>query len=444
MKKKYFFFILFTYIILSGKTITLEECKQMVKENNLMIAAKKSEVKSSVWQKNNTKGNFFPQIFFNSNIIRIDNDTYKTANTGYDIPGIGTFPALMPIAKTTCQNSIIAQQSIFNGGKVIIGYQLAKIAVDQAILNEKQEANDIILQCVTNYFQILKLQKLIELTKKSIVASQTQLESIQNKEKVGLALKSDVLQWEVKVKNDQIALQEIENSLIMLKKIWRDQLQSEENIEPEPVKMDQYIQNALEFASYSNEKRSTLTEQFLTKVKKNNLELKHIKSTNKIMEKNLLMKKGNFLPSVNLQFTYEIEEDSKFNLSGDENWNLAASISMPLFTGRKNVSEMKAAFYEKRRIEKETISLQNDIFTAAESSYQTMLLLADKITSNQKAMQYAKENQKLIHAYFDQKLVTNTELMNAEIMLFNSEVNLTAAYYDFIIQQFELDKWVNQ
>ena len=57
------------------------------------------------------------------------------------------------------------------------------------------------------------LKELQELSRKSLNSTQTHLEQVQKNFEVGLAKKSDVLQWQVKLQNDKTSLNEIENNL---------------------------------------------------------------------------------------------------------------------------------------------------------------------------------------------------------------------------------------
>jgi len=48
----------------------------------------------------------------------------------------------------------------------------------------------------------------------------------------------------------------------------------------------------------------------------------------------------------------------------------------------------------------------------------------------------------IINDLFKQGLVTNTELLDAEAMLFGSEMQLVASYYDFILFKYEMKKYI--
>ena len=70
-----------------------------------------------------------------------------------------------------------------------------------------------------------------------------------------------------------------------------------------------------------------------------------------------------------------------------------------------------------------------------------MITNAKIINDNEIALELSKENHKIINQLYEQGMVTNSELLDAETMLFSSEMNLISAYYDFVLSKFEMKKY---
>ena len=81
---------------------------------------------------------------------------------------------------------------------------------------------------------------------------------------------------------------------------------------------------------------------------------------------------------------------------------------------------------------------------AAENSVYNLITKAKRVISGKLAYENAKENYSIVNNLFDQGMVTNTELMDAEIMLFGSELNLQTSYYDFVLAKYTLEKYTNK
>lgn len=453
-KSSTFFMILLLISLLHSEKITLEQSIELAKQNNKELLSEKNALQTAGWTQKNAFTNFLPKLSFNSTAIRIDNNTYQMANQMIEMPVIFNGQQMMieipaaamsgGIYKTNYMNNIIVQQPVFNGGKTIIGYQLARLAKQQALNTLQNKENDIVFQVAGTYFNILKLSDLKELAEKSLNSSKSHLQLIKKKYEVGIGQRSDILQWQVKVKNDETSLNEITNNIKILKTVWKNLLGLEEDIlMPEKIQTQNYNAEIQEYSALNSAEIQNKLNLYLNQVKSQNPNLKTLELSRKMMKKNYLMAKGNFLPSLNLQFTYEIENDDKFDLSGEENWNLAAVLSMPLFSSGANYTNLKKTKYEMLQTDLITASAKENLLSGAEATFYNLITKAQSCENNKSALELAQENHKIINELFEQGMVTNTELIDAEILLFSSEMNLISSIYDFILNKFEMKKWTN-
>jgi len=421
--------------------IDLDESIKLARENNKQIQAEKYSLKSAKWGKFDAFSNFLPRVSFNSAIVRIDDDSYEMANAPFQIPGTGiVFPAMFPMYKTSYTNNITVQQPIFNGGKIILGYQLANLAKQQVEIALESKELDTSYAVASTYFGYLKLKDIQKLNQKSLSSSISHLEKVEKNFEVGTAKKSDVLQWKVKRNNDKTSNFEIENGLNEILSFWKNLIGVEESI-PTEIQLEKYDAEIDDFATMEPNDIKVAKQDFLKKIKITSPTLNSIDLANKMMKKNYWMTKGNFLPSLNLQFDYQIESDDEFDFSGDDNWNLVAAISVPLFTSGSNFSKVKQAKYELLKTNKQTEYARDNYMIGAENVFNKLITNARIIQDNKVTLEFAKENHKLINQLFEQGMVTNSELLDAEIMLFSSEMNLISSYYDYVLTKFEMKKY---
>ena len=441
MKKVILTFILML-MISALSAITLEESIELAKENNKELLAEKSAFKSADWSEKNALTNFFPKASFNSTMVRIDDETYDKANAPIQIPEFGLeFPSMFPVYKTSYTNDITVQQSIFNGGKVILGYQLAGLAKKQAYLALQSKEKDISYAIASMYFGILKLQDLHTLSQKSLESTLSHLESVQKNYDVGTAKRSDVLQWQVKQKNDETALSEIGNNIDELYGFWQILLGIEEAKEPSKIDVTKYDSETLRYAVMEKSELEKAAYEFLAEVEKTSPTIQTLELAEKMMKKNYCMAKGEFLPSLNLQFSYQFESDDEFDFDGEDNWNLVAALSIPIFTSGTNYSNLKKAKYDLKKTQYETESAQENYMVTAKNVFYKLITKARTVEDNKIALEFAQENHKIVNELYTQGMVTNTELMDAEAMLFGSEMNLVASYYDYILLKYEIKKY---
>jgi len=433
--------ILFSTIL--AVEIDLDESIKLARINNKEIQAAKYSLKSANWEKFDAFTNFLPRASFNSAIVRIDDDSFEMANAPIQIPEFGLeFPAMFPIYRTTYSNNITIQQPLFNGGKVILGYQLASLAKQQIEIALENKELDTSYAVASTYFGYLKLKDIQELTQKSLSSSISHLKKVEKNFEVGTAKKSDVLQWKVKLNNDKTSNYEVENGLTEILSFWKSLIGVGDKI-PAKIQLEKYNTEIDNYTALNENEINVLKQEFLKKVEMNSPTLSSIDLVNKMMKKSYCMAKGNFLPSVNLQFDYQIESDDEFDFSGDDNWSLAAAISVPIFTSGSNFFKMKQAKYDLLKVEKQTEYAHDNYLIAAENIFARLITNARIVKDNQLAVELAKENHKIINELYEQGMVTNSELLDAETMMFGSEMNLIASYYDFILTKFEMKKYTH-
>lgn len=452
-----FFFAVLSLLHLTAREISLEESIEMANSRNNELLAQKSALESSDWGEKNALSNFMPKVSFNSTIVRIDEDSYDAANSVYQIPVFGSdgnptgdflpfsYSAVSGgVYKTSFINDITIQQPVFNGGKVIIGYQMSKLAKEKAIYSLKDKENDIEYRVALNFLSILKIKEVLELSRQSVESSQAHLTNVQNKYKVGTVKKTDVLQWEVKLQNDETALNEIENNLNVLLSVWKNLLNTEEELHPAEINIYDYDAEILIYASIDKDRVCAEVEKIIELTRNNNPVLKSFGTTNEMLDKQILLAKGNFLPSLNMQFTYQIENDDEFDFDGDDNWNLVAALSIPIFSGGTNYTNMERTRSTVKESRLNLQSASDNIIIGTKNAYYNLITKAQSVENNRSALESAKENYKLINNLFEQGMITNSDLLDADIMLFAGKMNLVSSYYDFLISKYELKKFTNE
>ncbi|MCD6102026.1 MAG: TolC family protein, partial [Candidatus Cloacimonetes bacterium] len=182
----------------------------------------------------------------------------------------------------------------------------------------------------------------------------------------------------------------------------------------------------------------------LTQAERTNPDIKSLEIVKKISKKGYLIAKGNFLPSINLQFQKQFESDDKLDFDGEDSWNLVAVASFPVFQSGANLTNLKRSKYEYLKTKLQMDDAKDKILMGTKNSFYNLVTKAKKVNSAKVAFENAKENHKILNDLYEQGMVTNTELLDAEIILFGGEMNLTSAYYDYILAKYNLDKFVGE
>ncbi|MCK4359525.1 MAG: TolC family protein [Candidatus Cloacimonetes bacterium] len=459
MMRKITLILLLIFVNTSLLAISLEEAQKIARQNNKNFLATKANINQAKWNELNALTNFFPKFSLDETVLRLDDNTYNMANKTIYIPVLDAFGNStgdqIPFSsgalssgmyKTNYTTSLTIQQPIFNGGKIFLGYQISKLAKEQAILMSLSGKNNLDYSVAETYLNILKMNDVLEISEKSLASSQAQLKKVSQKFDLGMSKKSDKLQWQVKVENDKITLEEIKNSISVLKTVWKNLLSIKDDKLPLPeeIVLIQYNNEIDKYASLSDSEKDNKLLDILTKTKNFNPGLKNLKITEMIAKKGHQIAKGNFLPSFNLQYSRQFESDDKLDFDGETNWTIAAVASFPIFQSGANYTNLQKSKYELNKVKFQLDDAREKILMGAENSFYNLVTKSKKVVGNNLALKNAKENHKIVNNLYEQGMVTNSELLDAEIMLFAGEMNLAVAYYDYILAKYNLDKFMKK
>ena len=461
MKRK-ILFVFISLLLFSTHlcALSLDDAISTALKNNKNFTAQKYTYLQYKWNEKNALTNFFPKVNLNASAVRIDNDTYKEANSTFHLK---VFDALgvptgdyVPITvgmmaggvyKTTYITDLTIRQPIFNGGKLFLGYKIAQLSTKQVLQNLASSQNDLQYNVADSYLNILKIQDMIKIANKSLASSKAQLKKIYDKFDVGMVKKSDVLQWEVKVENDKITLEELKNGLSVLKTYWYNILGLESLSQaamPDRIDLTSYDNEITLLHSMSEVTKFDTLSYVLSVVKAENPDLKSFALSERIAKTAQNLAITNFLPSLNLQYTKTFDQDDKLNFDGAKSWNIAAVFSVPIFHFGTNITNLKKSNFQYKSIQLQLEDAREKILMAAENSVYDLITKAKRVISGKLAYENAKQNYSIVNDLFDQGMVTNTELMDAEVMLFGIELNLQTSYYDFVLAKYALEKFTNK
>ena len=440
--------------------LSLDDAISTALKNNKSFTAQKYSYLQYKWNEKNALTNFFPKVNLNASAVRIDNDTYKEANSTFhlkvfdalDVPTGDYVPITVGmmaggVYKTTYITDLTIRQPIFNGGKLFLGYKIAQLSTKQALQNLASSQNDLQYNVADSYLNILKIQDMIKIANKSLASSKAQLKKIYDKFDVGMVKKSDVLQWEVKVENDKITLEELKNGLSVLKTYWYNILGLESLSQaamPDRIALTSYDNEITLLHSMSEVTKFDTLSYVLSVVKAENPDLKSFALSERIAKTAQNLAITNFLPSLNLQYTKTFDQDDKLNFDGAKSWNIAAVFSVPIFHFGTNITNLKKSNFQYKSIQLQLEDAREKILMAAENSVYDLITKAKRVISGKLAYENAKQNYSIVNDLFDQGMVTNTELMDAEVMLFGIELNLQTSYYDFVLAKYALEKFTNK
>ena len=428
--------------------LTVEDAVERALTDNLELRAQQYEASASKWGQVEAWSNWLPHVQFATDYTRLDEETVLRSNSFLSLfpifeeifPGFTYDPDELPQAayEGSYRSSVSVTQAIYNGGAEWGGIRMAaamRRLAENFLENTRQE---LILKTHQAYYDILKAEDYSALISHSLESARQNLESARRKADLGILARSDVLRWEVMVANLDNQLIDAQNAMeladLSLKNITM--IPPERKVIATPLTEDERSKLFEEISKKSVELVSTSQSP----LSQSHPGLGMASNLTEAESANLWTATGGFQPQVNFTWSYSWEQDDDLDLDGFTSWAAILSVRIPLFSGLGNVARVQQARWRLRKSRLDLRNTQQNLQLVSRSAKLKFQSAAKRIRSAQKVLEEADENLEIMQNRYDVGLVSNLQLIDAQVAHREANLNLINALYDYLLAKVETAK----
>ena len=400
---KYFAIIITLLSTSSAGALSLNDAISESLANNLLLKMEANSVDIAEEDYFQSKSNYLPSISLNANISENEYSSLKT-QSGI----IGSDYELAPSSK-----SIILSQNLFSGFSRFYNSISTKESLNLKRLNEKKVTQDIILETIEAYYNVLIAEKSVKSYKDNLVSVSERSNATIKEYEVGLTSKTDVAQAEAFLNNAKIDLLDSEIILKNLKNSFFDLV----GVDAKNLIFSEI--NADIPSSFSEFKEILIANNYSIRMAEVNL---------KIMNANVGVARSAYYPQLSLTATKS--ELDEFSAEIDEltNEEIKATLNWPIFTAGKSLSNVRKAKEVKntqlillQKTQNETVILSENIWDKYKISEQTIKAAELTYNANQTAYKGTVIEQEVGERSVLDVLIARQALLNSEINYFNKQ-----------------------
>ena len=407
------------------KVWTLKECVDYALENNISVKQSELDKDISIEDVKAAKWNFAPNL-------------NASASQSYNFgSSIGVSGARIPADFRSNSFSINSSVNLFDGFANVHTLKQARIgleAQDAAILKMR---NDISLNVVNSYLQILFAQEQLKVAESQIEISENEVKRVKQLVDAGVLPQGDLLNIKSTLAADKQSLIVAQNTLTITKLQLAQMLQLEAmSINVADVSVDVQNQAILgnSVTAIYDKANSTFPEIKLAEL--------NILSA----EKSIKIARANYYPSLVLSFgmntAYQHRQSSVdvtpflFSDQIDDNFgqSINLSLNIPIFNRyqfRSNVNKSKVNYQKiQYNLESERLRLRETIQTAytdAHASSKSYDAATTSVEAQTKAFDYAQER-------FSVGAINSFDFNQTKNNLVNAQSQLIQSKYDFMFK----------
>jgi outer membrane protein TolC len=413
--------ILVLAICLGGakaESLSLGKAVEMALANNKEILILRERVEEAEQGVKEARAGYWPVLDLSGTYTRLDKAP------SLDIPGMGTIEMGK---RDNYLSKLSFTQPLYTSGRLSYGYKAATFNYQKALKDLENGQNRIVLEVRKAFYSNLLARKNVEVVEKALEQAERHLGTVQDLFRAGVVSRFDLLRAKVEVANLKPDLIKVKNGLHLSR---------------------EGLANLVSFPLDSVELEGELTFETVEITLKEAIEqalgergdLASLKLQRKMAEISLELAKVQNSPSLVLLGTYQYKKPFQGEDEWGGEWNLNLALSVPLFDGGMNRARVAGKRSELRQIELSLEQLEQGVILEVKSALWEMKAAEESIRAQEENIEQAEEALSIAEAQYKSGLITNLEVLDAQLALTRVRVGYLKALYDYNIAKAELEK----
>lgn len=327
--------------------------------------------------------------------------------------------------------SISLSQPVYHGGKIRLAVEKADIEKEMASLETAADRADIKLALLEQYLTLFNLYRQEYVLERNITESERRLKDIVRMKEEGLITNNDVLRSELQLTEHRLAAQETRNNIRIASRQLDILLGLDEDLVlmPDTTLLDSDY-DTLEY------------EDYISMAYDYDPSFKILKKKTELAMNGVKLMKSEMIPSLSFIASDALARPISRTLADQfsNSWNIGLSIRVPISSTYKYRDRVRAA-----RLEAELrLNEEEQMMQQMRMDIKTALLKHGEAVSRVQALalsvRQAEENYRIMRNRYMNQLAILTDLLDADNLRLNAELQLTAAKTRVIYTYYQLQR----
>ncbi len=404
-------------------TISKKDIGQKANDKNLQLQIANQAFKSAQADYRQSNALFLPSITASHTAISTTNPLMAFGSKlNQEVLTASDFnPALLndPAATQNYATKIEVLQPLINVDG-LYGRQAAKSKMEAFQLQTERTGEYLALEVNKSFMQLQLAYKAVKVLEKANATADANLKLIENYFKQGILQKTDVLSVQVRVNEIKNQLQYAKSN-VQNASDYLAFLLNEDNTN-KVYKPFEELDNTIAISSMN------------TTISGNRKDILAMDKSSEAYAKMYQSSKMNFLPTLNAFGSYELYDDTFFGTNA-QGYLVGAQLSWKVFDGYKSIGKMEKAKadYQKAEVENQQYKSQSQL--ELNKTNRQLKDAENKVNLEKLALEQSQEAYRIRSNRFTQGLEKTTDLLQAETQMFQKELQLLQAVFEYDFTQ---------
>ncbi len=414
--------ILATILSLSvaSHAVTLETCIKTALENNPGIQAGITRINEAKYMIKQAESAYYPRLYLSGAYSMTDNPPQafmmSLNQKDLDMAQQG-FDPNDPDHTDNVRLSVGLKYRIYDGGIKTIHVQMAKESKQLRELGLRAVQNELIHQVTRGYYGVLQAQSFVAVQEESVKSLEESLRVATVRFNAGSAVKTDVLNLEVKLaqaREDAIrAKNGVQFAIASLNTAIGSDLILSKGL---PVPEREEIREKPEAPDFS--------------VLEDRPELKATRTMSSIKEQSYEKVSRENRPTMSAFGSYDF--DSGDFTEFENSYLMGVIAEWEIFDGYQRHNKARVAKAEWQTAKNETLKARNDLRLDLQQAYLKTMDAWERLEVSEKSIESAAEALRITSELYKQGVAEITVLLTAQVGLTTQKTRSVAAYYDYL------------
>lgn len=425
--------------------LSLEKALEIALSDNPTIQVAGLEIERQDWVRKQTIGSLLPNVSVQSQYSYsiVKQEMAKGLSFGADNTINNTASLSLPLYAPTVYETL----------------KMNRTQMEQAVESARSSKINLTNEVKKGYYNILLAEQSLSVLKES---EKSIAETVANTEKMyqqGLASEYDLLSAQVQLSNLRPNIVQTENSIKATKLLFKMYLGL-------PADSDFVLEGSLD--DFADEVALAIIPTDSVDLS-NNTDLRSLEFQRKLLEHQLRMTNASRLPTVAAFSTFmysgndnsmnfgEIIGGSMGGMGGGSSapttkkewwWqkplSAGISISIPLFSGGRNLNKAHEIRNTLRQLSLQRDYLAQSVNVQVESAFNNIMTAKEKMTSNELTVRQASKAYEIAQVRYNAGTGTILELNSSELSLTQAKLNYSQAIYDFLAARADYEKIIGK
>ncbi|MEO6820387.1 MAG: TolC family protein [Ginsengibacter sp.] len=405
-----------------SRPLSLQDAIELSLKNSNQLKASVARNEQAAAMVRSALDNRLPSASISGSYLRLahPNVSLKLPKNGSDSTGGGGGNSV-PSVNQAMYGIANVSLPVYAGGKIRYGIESAKYLEQAVKLSGDNDRQAIILNTMDAYVNLYKASETVRVVKENLAQSNKRDSVFSRLEQNGLLARNDLLKAQLQTSNIELSLMEAESNL-KISTINMDLLIGY----PEEDKL------MIDSSAFDQSYDLNTIEDYEQLALKNRKDVQALSYRLKAAGSNILAAKGDLYPTLALTGGY-IAAYVPHLLTITNAVNIGVGLQYNLSSLWKTKSKINLAKAKQEEIVAQQSSLDDGIRLQINKDYEHFLLAKRKITVYEKAVSQAEENARITKNKYDNGLVNTTDLLDANVLLLQSKINLAVSKADVLL-----------